>query len=104
MSEFNNATIIKKANVYFDGNVVSRTVKLADGSMKTLGFMLPGEYEFNTESAEVMDILAGRLDVLLANASEWVSIKAGESFNVPANSVFKLKIYDATDYCCSFVE
>lgn len=104
MSEFNNATIVKKANVYFEGNVVSRTVKLDDGSIKTLGFMLPGEYEFNTESAEVMEILAGRLDVLLANASEWVDVKGGESFNVPAHSVFKLKIYDATDYCCSFVE
>ena len=44
MTEFNNVTIIKKANVYFDGNVNSRTVNFADDSSKTLGFMLPGEY------------------------------------------------------------
>ena len=56
MSEFNNVTIVKKANVYFDGDVVSRTVKFEDGSMKTLGFMMPGEYDFNTEAPELMDI------------------------------------------------
>ncbi len=48
MTEFDNVTVVKKANVYFDGKVTSRTVKFADGSLKTLGFMLPGEYQFNT--------------------------------------------------------
>ncbi|MBE0435121.1 MAG: DUF1255 family protein, partial [Methylomicrobium sp.] len=48
MSEFHNVSVIKKANVYHNGNVTSRTVKFADGSIKTLGFMLPGEYTFNT--------------------------------------------------------
>ncbi|MEY8193404.1 MAG: pyrimidine/purine nucleoside phosphorylase, partial [Cycloclasticus sp.] len=65
MSEFNNVTIIKKANVYFDGKVVSRTVRFADGSTKSLGYMMPGEYNFDTQAAEVMEILAGELDVLL---------------------------------------
>ncbi len=49
MSEFNEVTIIKKANVYFDGKVTSRSVVFPDGSRKTLGIMLPGEYEFNTD-------------------------------------------------------
>lgn len=104
MSEFKNVTIIKKANVYFDGKVVSRTVNFEDGSMKTLGFMMPGDYDFNTAAAEVMEILDGQLDVLLAGSDEWVSIKGGESFNVPANSNFQLKIHKATDYCCSFID
>jgi len=104
MSEFNNVTIVKKANVYFDGKVVSRTVKFEDGSTKTLGFMMPGEYNFNTEAAEVMEILAGKLDVLLPGSNDWLAVKGGESFDVPSNSNFELKIHEATDYCCSFVK
>jgi len=104
MSEFNNVTIVKKANVYFDGKVVSRTLTLPDGSVKTLGYMMPGEYDFNTTAAEVMEILDGQLDVWLPSSSDWLAVKGGESFNVPANSNFQLKIHQATDYCCSFVE
>ena len=104
MSEFNNVTIIKKANVYFDGKVVSRTLTLPDCSVKTLGYTMPGEYDFNTAVAEVMEILDGQLDVLLPGSSDWVAVKGGGSFNVPANSNFQLKIHQATDYCCSFVE
>lgn len=104
MPEFKNVTIVKKANVYFDGKVVSRTVKFEDGSVKTLGFMMPGDYDFNTAAAEVMEILDGQLDVLLPGSQGWVAVKGGESFDVPANSNFQLKIHQLTDYCCSFVE
>lgn len=104
MSEFKNVTIVKKANVYFDGKVVSRTVKFDDGSVKTLGFMMPGDYDFNTAEAEVMEILEGQLSVLLPGSKNWITVKGGESFDVPANSNFQLKIHQATDYCCSFVE
>lgn len=103
MSEFNNVTVIKKANVYFDGKVTSRSIKFADGSEKTLGFMLPGEYTFGTGAAELMEILAGELDVQLPDSSDWIKIKGGESFNVPANAKFNLKIHSGTDYCCSFL-
>lgn len=103
MSEFNNVTIVKKANVYFDGNVTSRTVKFADGTQKTLGFMLPGEYTFNTGAAEIMEILSGDLEVLLPDTTEWQSIKGGEAFDVPANAKFTVKILSGTDYCCSFL-
>ena len=104
MSEFKNVTVVKKANVYFDGKVVSRTVSFEDGSIKTLGFMMPGDYDFNTAAAEVMEILDGQLDVLLPGSQEWLAVKGGDSFNVPANSNFQLKVHQATDYCCSFVE
>ena len=102
MSEFNNVTVVKKANVYFGGNVSSRTVKFADGSTKTLGLMLAGEYTFNTAAPELMEILAGELEVLLPN-SDWQSIKGGEAFNVPANSAFTMKVTVPTDYICSFL-
>jgi purine/pyrimidine-nucleoside phosphorylase len=104
MSEFQNVTVIKKANVYFDGNVTSRTIVFADGSRKTLGIMLPGEYEFNTADKEIMEILAGDLDVLLPGGDGWKTIKSGEAFEVPANSKFGLRIRTLTDYCCSFMK
>ena len=103
MSEFKNVTVVKKANVYFDGKVCSRTVVFPDGSKKTLGIMLPGEYEFNTGDKEIMEIMAGDLDVLLPGSREWKAIKGGESFDVPAKSKFGLKIKTLTDYCCSFI-
>jgi len=104
MPEFNNVTIVKKANVYFDGKVTSRTVVFGDGSQKTLGIMLPGEYEFNTADKEIMEILAGDLEVMLPGASGWKTVQGGESFEVPAHSKFGLKIRSLTDYCCSFIK
>ncbi len=103
MSEFTNVTIVKKANIYFDGRVTSRTVLFSDGSKKTLGVMLPGEYEFNTADKEIMEILSGDLDVLLPGENDWRTIKGGETFEVPANAKFSLKVRAITDYCCSFV-
>ena len=104
MSEFNNVTVVREANVYFEGKVTSRTLVFADGTKKTLGVMLPGEYVFNTDKAEVMEILAGALDVLLPGKTDWQKVKGGESFNVPAKSQFNLKVQELADYCCSFVE
>ncbi|MBI5100898.1 MAG: pyrimidine/purine nucleoside phosphorylase [Nitrospirae bacterium] len=104
MSEFKNVTVIKKANVYFDGGVTSRTVIFADGSKKTLGIMQPGEYEFNTAAAEEMEILAGELEVLLPNETKWRHVKGGESFDVPAESKFSMNVKTLTDYCCSFIK
>jgi uncharacterized protein YaiE (UPF0345 family) len=104
MSEFKGVTVVKKANVFFGGAVTSRTVLFADGSKKTLGIMQPGEYEFSTGDAEIMEILAGELDVLLPGKSEWIIVQGGDSFDVPANSSFRMKVKTVSDYCCSFVK
>lgn len=104
MSEFNNVTITKEANIYFDGKVTSRTVTFSDGSRKTLGIMLPGEYEFDTADRELMEIISGDLKVLLPGESDWLTVTGGESFEVPAQSKFGLKIRQITDYCCSFID
>ena len=104
MSEFKNVTVVKEANVYFNGGVVSRTVLFPDGSKKTLGFMQPGEYEFSTGDKEIMEIMAGELDVMLPGASSWKRFSGGESFDVPANSKFTMKVKTLSDYCCSFVK
>lgn len=104
MEQFQDVSIVKKANVYFDGKVTSRTVLFADGTKKTLGVMLPGEYEFGTAMAEVMEILAGELEVMFAGHTTWNSYKGGDSFRVDADSRFKLKVKTVADYCCSYVE
>lgn len=104
MSEFNNVTVVKAANVYFDGNVTSRTIRFSDGTEKTLGFMLPGEYTFNTGAAELMEIMRGELAVLLPGTEQWQTITGGESFEAPANAKFTVKVISGSDYCCSFLQ
>lgn len=104
MSEFSNVTVVREANIYFNGNVASHTVLFADGSKKTLGVMQPGEYEFSTGKAEIMEILSGELDLKVPGSSRWQPVKGGESFAVPANSSFTMQVKTVSDYCCSFVD
>lgn len=104
MSEFNNVTVVRAANFYFEGKVSSRTVIFADGSKKTLGVMLPGEYEFGTEAKELMEIQAGVVEIQQAGESEWKTYSGDTSFEVPANSSFKLKVSEPVDYCCSYLD
>jgi uncharacterized protein YaiE (UPF0345 family) len=104
MTEFKNVTVVKKANVYFGGKVTSRSVLFPDGTKKTLGVMLPGEYEFGTDSKELMEILAGKLEVRLPGSSAWTPVKGGDVFEVPAKSQFQLKVSELADYCCSYLE
>ena len=103
MAKFENVEVELAGNSYFDGAVTSRTLNFPDGSKKTLGFMLPGEYEFGTAAAELMEITSGDLDVKLPGSDVWVSVKGGESFDVPANSKFQVKVKTITDYCCTYL-
>ena len=101
---FENISVVKKASVYFDGKVTSRTVQFNDGSHKTLGIMLPGEYTFGTQEKEIMEIQAGDLEVLIGDDASWQAIQGGEQFTVPANSQFQLKVHSVTDYICSYIK
>ena len=103
MSTIENITIIKEANFYFEGNVTSRTIILPDGSKQTLGIMQPGEYTFETNEAEIMEMMSGELEIKLPNQS-WKTLSTPETFSVPANSSFDLKIKTTTDYCCSYIK
>jgi uncharacterized protein YaiE (UPF0345 family) len=102
MSEFTNVTVSKEANVYFDGQVTSRTIIFADGTKKTLGVMLPGDYEFGTEVKELMEITSGQLDVLLPGETEWQAFTGDMSFEVQANATFGVKVHQVTNYVCSY--
>jgi uncharacterized protein YaiE (UPF0345 family) len=103
MDKFENAAVVKKANVYYDGKVTSRTVYLEDGTRKTLGIILPGEYEFGTDAKEEMEVLSGKLNVLLPGSENWVIFGEGQTFEVPAKSKFKVSADEVADYCCSYI-
>lgn len=103
MSKFENVSVVKAANVYFDGKVTSRTVEFANGDVKTLGIMLPGDYRFGTAKKEIMEILSGQVEILLPGEDLWRKISGGDSFEVPANAAFDIKVLSVTDYCCSYI-
>ncbi|MGM0518376.1 MAG: pyrimidine/purine nucleoside phosphorylase [Campylobacterota bacterium] len=103
MAEFKNVSIAKAANILFEGNITSRSIEFEDGSKKTLGIMLPGEYELNTVHSEIMDIQRGKVEVMLP-AEDWVEYNGPATFEVPSNSKFKLKVHTLVDYCCSFIK
>ena len=104
MDNFKNVDVDKLANIYFEGKVISRNIFLKDGSKKTLGVMLVGEYEFTTVSRELMEIISGKLNLKLKDDKEWKLIKNGMNFNIPKNSSFKLEVLELVNYTCSYFE
>lgn len=104
MNNYRNVDVDKSANIYFEGRVISRNVYFKDGSKKTLGVMLVGEYEFNTKSREVMEIIAGKLNYKVDGSSDWQLVKEGMSFNIPKNSTFKVKVLNLVNYSCSYFD
>lgn len=103
MSSFDQVSVAVKANVYFDGNVSSRTLTFPDGSIKTLGLMLPGEYHFNTDAPELMEITQGSIEYRLTESEDWQKVSAGGQFNVPGSASFDIRALEVVDYCCSFL-
>ena len=102
MSQFNEVSVVKKANVYFDGKCVSHTVIFADGTRKTLGVIFPSSLTFNVGTPEVMEITGGSCRVRLAGASEWTTYAAGQSFSVPGDSSFDIEVTEMVDYVCHY--
>ena len=101
--EFKNVTAIAKANVYFEGKVVSHTILLGDGAKKTLGLIYPGEFHFGTDAPERMDIVGGACRVRLDGTSDWHEYAAGTFFKVPAKSGFDISVASGiAEYVCSF--
>ena len=100
--ELCDVSIVKKANVYFDGKVTSRTVYLENNAKKTLGFMMAGEYEFNTAAEELMEVIGGEMEIMLKGETEYKTYGEGTSFVVPENSSFKIIVKKYADYCCSY--
>ena len=101
MSRFDNVSVLKKANVYFDGKCVSHTVHFPGGERKTIGVIFPSRLTFKTGEPELMEIVAGSCRVTLPGAEPRV-YRAGENFKVPANSAFDIEALETLDYVCHF--
>ncbi len=104
MNNIKNVDVDKLANIYFEGKVISRNIFLKDGSKKTLGVMMVGEYEFNTISRELMEIISGKLNLKLKDDNEWKLITNGMEFYIPKNSSYKLVVLELVNYTCSYFE
>jgi purine/pyrimidine-nucleoside phosphorylase len=101
-TQFDGVSILKQANVYFDGKCVSHTVQFADGTRKSVGVILPASLTFNTGVPEIMEGVAGSCRVRLKGETEWKSYGAGQSFEVPGNSSFDIEVSEPYHYVCHF--
>ena len=102
-TQFDNVSVIKKSNIYFDGKCVSHTVLFADGSRKTLGVIFPSTLKFSTSAAEIMELNAGKCRIRLAGASDWSTYEGGQQFEVPANASFDIETIETLDYVCHYL-
>lgn len=103
-TQFLGVTVVTKANVYFDGKVVSHTVLFADGSKKTLGLIYPGSFHFGTGAPERMEIVAGDCKVKIDGSNDTRDYTAGQFFDVPGKSGFDIQVSSGIcEYICSFL-
>ena len=102
MSQFDQVSVVQKANVYFDGKCVSHTVQFADGTRKSVGVVLPATLTFNTGAPEIMECVAGSCEYKLKGSDAWVKSSAGEKFSVPGNTSFDIRVTEPYHYICHF--
>jgi purine/pyrimidine-nucleoside phosphorylase len=102
MAQFDNVSVKKKANVYFDGKCVSHTILMPNGTRSTVGVIFPSSLTFNTAAPELMEINLGECKVRLKGEERWTSYKAGDKFTVPGNSSFDIEVTEMLDYVCHF--
>ena len=102
MSRFDNVSVVKQANVYFDGKCVSHTIGFPDGTRKSVGVILPSTLTFHTGSPETMECISGSCRVRREGESGWSTYSAGQSFSVPGNSSFEIVCDEPYHYVCHF--
>ena len=102
MAQFDNVSVKKKANIYFDGKCVSHTVLFPNGTRNTLGVIFPSSLTFNTTSPELMEINSGVCKVRLNGESDWKTYQAGDKFAIPGNTSFDIEVLDILDYVCHY--
>lgn len=96
-------TVQTQANVYFDGRCVSHGVTFADGTKKSVGVILPSTLTFSTGAPEIMETVAGACEVLLPGSASWQRFGPGETFQVPGNAKFEIKVEgEPYHYICHF--
>lgn len=99
-TQFDNVSVVKKSNIYFDGKCVSHSIIFADGTKKTVGVLFPSSLTFNTGAPEIMEIVSGKCRIRLADQAEWTTYEGGQQFNVAGNSRFDIETLETVDYVC----
>jgi hypothetical protein len=89
-----------KVNEYFNGKVKSIAFQTDDGKA-TVGVITPGEYDFATVAPETMTITSGTMSVRLPDA-DWVEFAAGQSFDVPGDARFRVRLVAEVSYLCRY--
>jgi len=102
-TQFDQVSVVKKANIYFDGKCISHTVIFPDASKKTLGVIFPSVLKFTTGAAEVMELNAGKCRIRLQGEETWTTYTAGDKFDVPGNASFDIETLELLDYVCHFI-
>jgi uncharacterized protein YaiE (UPF0345 family) len=103
IDQLDRVSLKLKANIYFDGGVVSHSLTTKKGAKQTVGIIWPGEYHFNTDAPERMDIIAGSCRVKLAGEKTWTPYKSGQMFKVPGKTGFDIAVDQGlAEYLCSF--
>ena len=102
MSQFDSVSVVKKANVYFDGKCVSHSIQFADGTKKSVGVILPSSLTFRTGAPEVMELVEGRCRVRLPGSDAWVDYAGGQRFEVPGDASFDIEVTQTLHYVCHF--
>ncbi|MBX9836587.1 MAG: pyrimidine/purine nucleoside phosphorylase [Burkholderiaceae bacterium] len=100
--KIDGVSVTTQASVYFDGKCVSHGITFSDGTKKSVGVVLPAALTFNTGAPEVMECVAGSCEYRLDGTDAWLRSAPGESFSIPANSKFDIRVTDAYHYICHF--
>lgn len=88
-------------NEYFEGKVKSIAYQ-TDTLPASVGVMSAGEYVFNTADKETMTVITGALEITFKDATKSQIFKAGEFFDVEANSSFDVVVKQETAYLCTY--
>ena len=101
-TQFDHVSVVKQANIYFDGKCVSHTVIFPDATKKTIGVIFPSSLTFNTGAPETMELNAGKCRIRLNSDADWKTYEGGQRFDVPGNSSFEIETLETLDYVCHF--
>lgn len=104
MSDFISSVDVKvRVNIFCDGKVQSRTLRYPDGRLQTLGVYLPGEFDFHSDGPETVVMTAGAVEVFFPGDKDWRLVKTGERYDVPADTKFKVRCSEISEYICDFL-
>jgi uncharacterized protein YaiE (UPF0345 family) len=101
-THIDGVTVTTQASVYFDGKCVSHGITYPDGTKKSVGVVLPAALTFNTGAPEIMECVAGGCEYKLAGTDAWLKSGPGDTFAIPGNSSFNIRVTEPYHYICHF--